>query len=219
MATSGTYATTFENAEHIDEAFERCGIDPSILVGRHMRSARRSLDMLFSDWSNRGVHLWAVDQQTQTVTDGDPTYSVASGTLAVLDMVVRRDGIDIEVAPMSRDEYTRIPDKDLEGLPSRYWLDRATGIYTLWQTPENSTDVIYYWRMRYLQDAGTSAQTPDVPRRFYEALTAGLAAKLAEKFAPEREAALLQKAELAFRRANQEDRERGPTTIRGRLRR
>lgn len=214
MTTSGTYALSLENADFIDEAMERCGIDPATLTARHLRSARRSLDLLFAEWSNLGVHLWAVDEQTQTVTDGDSTYTFATGSLAILDMVVRRSGVDTPVEPMARDEYAAIPDKTTEGLPSRYWLDRATGIYTLWTVPENSTDVIHYWRMRQLQDAGTAAQTPDVPYRWYEALTAGLAKKLAEKYAPEREGALSNKAKARFLEASQEDRERTPTRFR-----
>lgn len=218
MATSGTYALSPEIAEYLDEAWERCGIDPATIGTRHLRSARRSLDFLFSEWANRGIHLWAVDQQTQGVTASDATYATASGTLAILEMVVRRSSVDTEVSPMARDEYALIPDKTTEGLPSRYWLDRATGIYTLWQVPENSTDTILYWRMRRLQDVGASSNTADVPYQWYEALAAGLAAKLAEKYAPERENALLAKAEKAFQLADGDDRERTPTTISVRFR-
>lgn len=218
MASSGTYAINPELAEYVDEAFERCGIDPATLTARHLRSARRSVDLMFSAWANKGVHLWAVDEQTQTVTDGDPTYTVATGTLTILDMVVRRDSIDTIVEPMARDEYVAIPDKASEGRPSRYWLDRATGVYTLWQTPENSTDQIRYFRIRRLQDAGTAAQTPDIPHRWFEAFAAGLAAKLSEKYAPDREGIMRGKAGKMFEEAYAEDREKTPTRFRARFR-
>jgi hypothetical protein len=158
-----------------------------------------------------GIKLWAVDEQVQTVTINNPTYSVAAGTLSILDMVVRRDGTDTEVEPMMRDEYVRIPDKSLTGRPSRYWLDRGTGIYTLWQTPENSTDQIRYYRIRRLQDAGSATQSADVPYQWLEALTSGLTAKLAEKYAPERESVLYSKAMSAFQRAYGENREKSAT--------
>ncbi len=218
MATSGTYSTTFEIADLVEDAFERCGIDPALLTGRHARSARRSLDLMFAEWGNKGIRLWCVDEQTQGVTANDPTYTVASGTLAILDMYVRRSGLDTEVYPMARDEYAFIPDKTVTGLPSRYWLDRATGIYTLWQTPENSTDVIHYYRVRRIQDVGGQAYNADVPYLWTEALVAGLAPKLAEKYAPEKEAGLLVKGMQAFSLARGEDRERTPTRLRMRLR-
>jgi hypothetical protein len=171
---------------------------------------------MFSDWANKGQHLWAIDLQTQTVTASDGSYDCPAGTVAILEMVVRRDGVDTPVFPMARDEYQAIPDKTAEGLPNRYWLDRSitTPSYTLWNVPENSTDQIRYYRMRQLQDVGAASNTLDVPYRWQEAMTAGLAAKLAEKYAPDREAAMIKKAEAAYNRAFVEDRERTSTATR-----
>lgn len=216
MSTSGTWNFSPEIAEICDEAFERCGVDPASLTGRHLRSARRSLNLLFSSWANRGPHLWAIDQQTFTVTASDPSYDCPAGTIAILEMVVRRDGIDTPVFPMARDEYLAIPDKTTEGLPNRYYFNRTitTPTLTFWDVPENSTDTIIYYRMRQLEDAGNGANTLDIPYRWQEAVTAGLASKLAEKYAPEREQLLFQKAERAYKEAYQEDRERTPTATR-----
>ncbi len=216
MTTSGTYGWAPDVAEITDEAFERCGVDPASLTARHARSARRSLNYLFTAWANDGIHLWAVDQQTQLVTASDPTYDCPAGTIAILEMAVRRSGMDTPVLPMARDEYLAIPNKTYEGLPNRFYFDRgiATPNYTLWNVPENSTDTIIYYRMRQLQDITGATETPDVPYRWQEALVSGLAAKLAEKYAPDREQALLSKSTLAFRKATTEDRERTPTTMR-----
>lgn len=216
MASSGTYAWSPDIAEIIDESFERCGVDPAALTGRHLRSARRSFNYLFSGWANDGVHLWAVDQQSQALTASDPSYDCPAGTIAILEMVVRRSGVDTPVFPMGRDEYLNIPNKTEEGLPSRFYFDRATSTptITLWDVPENSTDVLYYYRMRQLQDITASTETPDAPYRWQEAIAAGLAAKLAEKYAPDREQGLLAKAMQALKLAKQEDRERMPTTMR-----
>lgn len=217
MPTSGTYGYAPDIAELTDEAFERCGIDPATLTARHLRSARRSLNLLFSDWATRGIHLWAVDQQTQLLTQGDATYTVPVGTVGVLEMTVRRDGIDTPVWPMARDEYLAIPDKTTQGLPNRFWFERlggASSIIHLWDVPENSTDSILYYRLRQLQDIVTAAENPDVPYFWNEALVAGLSAKLAEKYAPDREGNLIKKAEMRFKTANTEDRERTPTATR-----
>lgn len=211
MASSGTYAYAPDNLELVEEAFERALIDPATLVARHWTAAARSMNLLFVEWATRGVKHFAIDEQTQTLTDGTASYTAASGTLAILEAVIRRDGKDTPVYPMTRDEYVAIPDKTAESLPTRFWLDRQTGTYYLWQVPENSTDVLRYRRARRIQDAGTGLNTPDVGYLWLEALASGLAARLAEKFAPAREADLRAKANAAFLMAKSEDRERADT--------
>jgi len=220
MTTSATYSFSPEIQEITEEAFERCGVDPASLTARHLTSARRSLNLLFSEWSNKGPHLWAIDQQTLTLTDGDADYETPVGTIAILDMVLRRSNVDTPIFPMARDEYLAIPNKTTEGIVSRYWLERVLGatasmpILHFWNTPENSTDQIIYYRMRALQDVGAGSKTPDVPPRWQEAVVAGLAKKLAVKFAPARIGPLTGEANARFLEAKTEDKERSPSTMR-----
>lgn len=215
MAASGTYAFDPRIAEFIDESFERIGLDPAKLTVRHLRSARRSLDLMFAEWNNRNVKLWAVDQQTLDLVDGTATYStLATGTFAILEAVIRRSGVDTPCVPMSRSEYAAISSKTTEGLPTRFYFARvATPTVTLWQVPENSTDDFIYWRMRSLQDVGVPSNTADIRDNWQEALASGLAAKLALKFAPARHDKLLLLAENSFLIAKGEERERGDTTF------
>lgn len=223
MSSSGTYTTVFEIQECVDDAFERCGIDPASVTARHLTSARRSLGLMFSEWSNKGPHLWAIDQQTLTLTQGTAAYETPVGTIAVLDMVLRRDNVDTPIFPMARDEYLAIPSKTTEGIVNRYWFERVIGavagmpILHFWNTPENSTDEIVYYRMRSLQDVGGGSKTPDVPPRWQEAVVAGLAKKLAVKFAPGRIGPLTGEANARFAEAKQEDRERTPSNMRVRF--
>jgi len=213
MATSGTYAYSPSVAEWCDEAFERCGLDPAELTVRHVRSARRSLNLMFSEWPAKGVKLWAVDQVTLDMIDGTATYNTATGTICILDAVLRRSSVDTPMFPMSRSEYAVIPSKTTEGLPSRFYLNRAitTPTITVWQVPENSTDDMLYWRVRRLQDVGNPANTLDVTSIWFEPVASGLAAKLAVKFAPDRIDKLAVLAEVAFAVAHREERERGDT--------
>ena len=171
------------------------------------------MNLMFADWANEGVLLFAVDEQTQTLTDGTASYSVASGTLAMLEMVIRRSSVDTPVTKIGREQYHLIPNKTNEGLPSMLYLDRKAGTYYLWSTPENSTDVLRYWRLRRLQDVTAGSETPDVPYRWFEALASGLAARLALKFAPEKFALLEKLAAGALQRAKAEDRERTDTSF------
>ena len=99
MSTSGTFAFSMTNAEIIDEAFERCGVDPSSLVARHLRSAVRSLNLLFSEWENRGKKLWAIEQETLTLTASDTDFVPPSGTQVILEMALRRVAGNHPVTP------------------------------------------------------------------------------------------------------------------------
>lgn len=166
---------------------------------------------MFSEWPNKGVALWAVDQVTLDMVDGTATYNTTSGTICILDAVLRRSGVDTPMFPMSRSEYAAIPSKTTEGLPSRFYLARAitTPTITVWPVPENSTDDMLYWRVRRLQDVGDPSNTLDVASRWFEPVASGLAAKLAVKFAPDRIKLLVPLAEAAFAEAHREERERG----------
>lgn len=209
MATSGTFAFAPEVVDVLDEAFERCGVDPALIGERHLRSSRMSLNLLLIEWANRRVTLYAIDEQTQTLTDGDLDYTAASGTIAILEGVIRRSGSDTPVARIGRAQYHAIPNKTQEGLPTNVYYDRSSGIYRLWQGPENSTDVFRYYRLRRHQDVGTNlSQNADANYLWTDALCAGLAARLALKFAPARLDALERQSEKAFILANGEDRER-----------
>lgn len=220
MTTSATSTREFEIAEAVDEAFERCGIDPATLTARHLRSARRSLDLLFTEWDNKGIHLWAVDSQTTDMIASTASYATPTNIIGVLEVVLRRSGLDTPVFPMSRDQYQNIPDKTMEGMPSNYWFDRdaTTPTLYLWPVPDTATDDLVYYYMRRLQDAGGAAYTADVPYRWSEAVISGLAAKLSEKFAPDRENFLRNKAGARYKEADVEDRERAPTQFKVRYR-
>jgi len=203
MTATNTYLFDPNLAEIADDAFERIGMDPATVTGRHIRSFRRSLNLLLSQWNTREIHQWATVRAQQTVAPGMQSFQLPTGALDILTMVVRRDGSDTELNPIGRDEYLAIADKDIRGRPDRFFVDRQIGRPTvyIWQAGENSTDVLDFWYVRRLQDGGTGQNTPDVPVYFTEALTAGMAMKLAEKYAPERlqEKAMLYEA--AFREA------------------
>src|SRR3990167_9129077 len=132
MTSSATYTYDPNIGEFTDEAYERVGLDPAVLTVRHARSARRSLNLMFSEWATRGVRLFQVDEQTQTLTESDPSYSHASGTLTILHAVIRRSDVDTPVHRIGMEQYAMLPNKTSEGLPSMIYHDRGAGIYYLW---------------------------------------------------------------------------------------
>lgn len=180
---------TFRTIDAVEEAFERIGFDPSTLVARHMVSAQRSIRLMLEEWANDQVHFYKVSQQTRTLTDGDTSFTTVAGTIDVLYAMVTRNSVDIELGILSLEEWRSIPNHaTAEGMPNRYWIDRTTEppVFRFYPKAENSTDVIKYDALMYFDDSTPLASAPNIRALWNEAFTAGLTAKLAEKFAPDR---------------------------------
>jgi hypothetical protein len=212
MTTSGSRDFNLDVGEIIEEAYERCGLE--VRTGYDARTARRSLNLMFADWANRGLNLWTVTQTTQALTQGTATYTLAADVVDILEMVLRRDGTDYEVERISRGEYLTFPNKTAQGRPSQFYFDRQIQpVITLWQPPENSTDILVFYYVRRIQDADTLVNTTDMPFRFYPCMVAGLAYYLAMKRAPERLQILKAVYEEEFMRAAEEDEDRVPLKL------
>lgn len=221
MAASGTYAWVMTVEDIIVEAFSRAGIEESEISAGQRASARTSFNLLMIEWQVKGVREWLIEQRSVTLTDGDSTPTIDSRTIDILDMVLRRSGVDTPVHPISRKEYLEIPSKTQEGRPDRFWVDRQqTGpVLTLWPVPENSTDVILFNQLRRAQDIvepndSDSTETPDIQYLWQDAACADLGKRVALKFAPKRFDLLKGEAADAFRLAKQESRERGDVSMR-----
>ena len=203
MATSGTVAFQPNVEEIISEAFERCGLDPQIQTGDRAVSARRSLNLLFSEWANRGINYWAVEQQTLTLVNGTTSYALPVGTIDIIDAVVRdsagTDTSDQIINRVSIADYNQLPNKSSPGKPSQYMLDKQyTPVAYFWQVPNRSTYSIVYWAIRQLEDITASNQDADIPYRCNECICAGLASKLSLKYANEKFQILNEMYERAF---------------------
>ena len=212
MTTSGSTDFELNVAEYVEEAFERCGIE--VRTGYDLRTARRSLNLLFADWANRGLNQWTVAQRTQTVTANDVDYDLGTDVIDVLSMVVTRSSVDFSMDRISRDTYLNIPSKTTTGRPTQFFIDRQiTPKIKVWPAPENSTDVLKFDCLTRIEDADAAVNTVDVPFRFYPCLAAGLAYYLSMKRAPDRVQLLKAVYEEEFDRAQAEDRDRASFTI------
>jgi len=212
MATSDSRDFNLDVGEIIEEAYERCGLE--VRTGYDAKTARRSLNLMFADWANRGLNLWTVKEGTFTVTQGTSSYTLAADIVDVLDVVVRRDSTDYEIERISRGDYATIPNKSTQGRPSQFWVDRQiTPVMYLWSTPENSTDQIRYYYVRRIDDADALVNTTDMPFRFYPCMVAGLAYYMAMKRAPDRIQLLKTVYEEEFQRAADEDQGRTPLKL------
>lgn len=217
MATSNQY--DFGSSEQIDvitEAFERIGRNPATLTSNDIDSARRSLNFMFAEWANNGPNLWAVELVVLPLVALQQSYTLDASTIYITQAATRQvvSGVnnDLMMSPISRAEYFALTNKGLSaGRPTQFYLERTNPpTLKVWPVPQDSSVTLLYYRMRTQQDAGAFINSLDAPGRLLEAIAAGLAAKLAVKFAPDRMQILNEMAINAYKAAITEDRERVP---------
>ena len=211
MAVSTTTDFYLDIDEIIQDAFEHLGGPAN--TGQDSRTARRSLNLLLTDWSNRGILLWKTDFTNQTMAQGTASYSLAEDVVAVTEAIIRRDNQDIEMDRISMEEYLKIPDKTTTGRPIQFATHRQrdnVDIY-VWPTPENSTDIVRMWTVNRTNDFNNSSDNADVPYRFLPCLVSGLAYYLSLKrpgISAQRSQILKNHYEEQLLQAMEEDRER-----------
>jgi len=221
MAISGTTAFNLDLTEIVEEAFERAGSE--MRTGYDLRTARRSLNLLFADWANRGINMWTFEQGTIPLVQGTATYDLPSDTVDLLEQVIRTGAgsvstqADLTITRISVSTYATIPNKLQQARPIQVWIERRqeTPRITVWPVPDQGTALqpVYtfvYWRLRRIDDAGTGVNTMDVPFRFLPCMVAGLAYYLALKVkgGTERLQILKQQYDEAWDLAASEDREK-----------
>lgn len=216
MAVSGSTNFELDVADYIEEAFERCGLE--VRNGYDLKTAKRSMNLMFAEWANRGLNQWTIEQRTQVVTQGTAAYSMGTDVIDVLSMVVRQGSgtaqADINMSRISRDAFLSIPNKNTQARPSQFFIDRQiTPEINVWPTPSNSTDTLVFDVLTRLDDADKTTNTVFVPFRFYPCLAAGLAYYLAIKKAPDKVTMLKSFYEEELARALSEDRDRASFNI------
>ena len=212
MAVSGSTDFELNVSDYIEEAFERCGLE--VRTGYDLKTAKRSMNIMFAEWANRGLNQWTITQRTQALTQGTSAYTIGADVIDVLSMVIRRDSTDISMSKISRDEYLNIPNKSTQARPTQFFVDRQViPQLKLWPTPENATDVLHYDALTRIDDADKTTNTVDIPFRFFPCLAAGLAYYISIKRAPDRVQLLKSVYEEEFQRALAEDRDRASFNI------
>ena len=223
MATSGT--TTFESTFSIDdvitEAYERLGrFDYS---GNDLKSARRSLNIMFQEWANRGLHYWQVKNNSITLVSGQSVYTMFRSTTDgtsdatavygvddILEALYRNSSsVDFPLTKINRSAYQGLSNKTQTGVPTQYYVQRFIDkvTITLYLTPGASEagNFLNYYYVSRIQDAGNYTNEADVPYRFVPCMVAGLAYYLSQKINPQltQQMKLLYEDEL--KRALEED--------------
>lgn len=195
-------------SEIVEEAFERCGSE--LRSGYDLKTARRSLNLLFADWANRGINLWTVEQGQIPLVQGQNTYDLPVDTVDLLEHVIRtfpgqqNNQSDLTITRISVSTYATIPNKLQQARPIQVWVNRQSGAdydgttttsppagvdypkIVVWPTPDQGTSLnpyytFVYWRLRRIHDAGNGVNTMDIPFRFLPCMIAGLAYYLSVK--------------------------------------
>ena len=217
----------------IEEAFERTGVHGT-RTGYQLKSARRSLNVMFQEWGNRGVHLWKVKLAKVPLVEGQAEYNFASDSTnfpqdidSVLEAYYRNNSDatapqDIALTKIDRSAYSATPNKLAKGTPSQYYVERKLNpsifLYTTPSssvsdstTPSNFQFCFYY--LAKIQDAGSYNYTSDVVNRFYPCMMSGLAYYLSQKYSPDRSQELERRYESELLRALDADNQGTSTFI------
>ena len=231
MATSGSVSFDLSIEEIIEDAFERCGGQGR--SGYDLKSARRSLNILLSEWGNRGLHFWEVANVNMALNQGQNTYRIYKDATArgsttdnpakdnagtyiynatdVLEVVYRNQvstPTDVTMTKIDRPTYQALANKESEGTPSQFFIQRFreyTDI-TVYMTPSSSTNkFLNFYYIKRIQDSGVYSNNPDAPYRFLPCMVSGLAFYLSQKVAPDRTQALKLYYEDELNRALTED--------------
>lgn len=221
MTTSGTAAFNVDVITALEEAFERGG--RTFRSGYDYESAIRSMNLMFVEWANMGLNMWTLESLTIPTVIGTSTYTMAADTVDLVSLVVGVDDSDYRIERSTFDDYAAYTNKAKTGRPTQYFVERRTAgpRITVWPVPDKVYS-LRLWRLRRIQDAGSAANTLDVPFRFLQALIAGVALAVAKKN-PTPDMQRVQMLEQDYQRslmlAQGEDRDRSSFYLRVRTRR
>ena len=229
--TSGTtiFDKNFSIDEIIEEAFERLGIQN--VSGYQLKTSRRSLNIMFQEWGNRGIHYWEIEDTNIDLIEGQSDYdffrSTTDGTSAVttptngitgmsdvLEAQLRSNRTqttqsDSPMTKVDRSTYAGFSNKLSKGTPNQYWVERFIDKVRIhvYPTPDstNASKDMHIFFIKRIQDIGAYTNATDVPFRFVPCMVSGLAYYLSMKYAPQLMQGMKLVYEDEFQRALQED--------------
>lgn len=220
VVTSGNYNFNPSGGEFILNAFDRIQIRPSEIEQTQMQRAIMELNLALTRFNSMpGQNLWTIDLQSIPLIQGSASYSIPAETRMILSAYIRystNPALDRYMFPISRDEYAAISTKTTQGFPSQYWFDRLISpTITFYLVPDGAFSYdFFYYRARQIQDANVSnGQSVELPLRFFDAITADLAHRLARIYRPELEQMRKADRDEAWSIASTEDTEWTPMYI------
>jgi hypothetical protein len=126
--TSGATTFNLQLDELVEEAFERAGRE--LRTGYDLRTATRSLNIMFAEWANRGINMWTIEQGQIILTPGQNTYALPNDTIDLLEHVIRTQAnsisnqADLTITRISVSTYATLPNKLQQARPIQVWIQR-----------------------------------------------------------------------------------------------
>lgn len=185
MATSSTQSWNLDIDEIIREAVELAGGEQSL--GNDAKTLLRSLNLLYTDLTNRKINLFTLQPKTLTLVQGQAEYAISPTDVDILNASIRTgtgvNTLDTNIGRVGFDSYAQIANKEVAGRPTQFFVLRgvANPTVTLWPVPDVGTYTLYYWVFERFYDATAMMQDPAVPFRYLPVLTNGLAYQLMRK--------------------------------------
>ncbi len=217
MAVSGTSTFNLDILEMVEEAYERAGHE--LRSGYDLATARRSLNIIAQEWTNRGINFWTVEERLLPLVQGQDTYTLDPDVIDLIEYVIRFNAgeganqTDYQITRISVSTYAQRTSKLTQARPTEIYVDRQRDApqITVWPTPNSEPMQLIYWILRRINDAGIYTNNVDLPSRFIPPMTAGLAYHLACKKDPTNRQ-LIDRLKMAYEEqyavAAQEDRDR-----------
>lgn len=216
MPTSGTTGFSLDIRDIVEDAFELCGL--SVRSGMDYRSARRSMDLLFIKWAQKGVNFWLIEERSTALTTGTETVDLDPDVLDVVEIYTRQNAgtqnqSDLHVKQIGLKDWAQYPTKKARGRPVNVWVEKNRDNPTLhlWPVPDGPYTLVYHVLTRIEDTGGNGTNDADVPWRFLPALVSGLALEIARKKAPDRIPVIDPIYREDWLDAQSADRERRPT--------
>lgn len=177
MASSGQLTFTFDIADTIETAYERCGLE--VRAGHDAKTARTALNLLFTEWVNDQIPLWKITRREIPLVAGQAKYYFMDGEVDVVNLAIRTNSntdSDIVIERQSRLENMYIPDKSRQGRPTQFFVDRQLRSYIeFWPVPDTTSRSALVDFVSHIESVTSSMREANVPQRFYGAMVDGLA--------------------------------------------
>ena len=192
MATSGTTAYSTNRDEIIKRALRLIGAisqgeTPTVL---QVSEAATALNSLVKAWAADGMPLWAITEKTLPLVSGQAVYSISNPKpLKVLQAWNHNisSNVDVPMRIITQAEYNILGNKTSSGNPIQVYYDprRNSGEMHLFPVPsttEQSANIIHYVCQIPFEDFNSATDEPDFPQEWYDAITYGLATRLAPEY-------------------------------------
>ena len=184
-----TYAFDLDLGDAVEEAFERAGSE--LKSGYDYRTARRSMNLMFLEWQNRGLNLWTIKSGSQSLTAGTSRYSLDAKILDIVEAFIRTNSgntsrqVDQNLTRISVKQYSHLTNKLTQSKPLQFWLEKSDAVssFNLWPVPDSTEPyLLEFYYIERIADAGSvGSDNPEIPSRFLPCLVAGLAYHIALK--------------------------------------